>query len=473
MVDYALADPVRRAQLADDLDTVVYSTGTYETQNGPAMAFVSPATGGDGVLVVVSVFSQDLQPFDDRDGAFATTVVNESGHPVLSIARATDGDTDTGPGIPEGASAPATAQTAHRVYAYAPVDGVDWTAVTVADKQDLFRASRTIRRSIVVLILTSVVSLGAVAVVLGRQTVTPLVELRRRIERMEEGTLDVDLSTNRTDEIGRLYTAFGNMRDALRSQIRQAREAREAAEQSRQEMERQNDRLDQFASTLSHDLRNPLAVARGHVELLSARLAGFDADSDDPEELLDHVETIEDAHDRIDSIIQDVLTLTREGESVEETAPVDLERVAREAWTNVDSKDATLSVTGTRTFEADRTRLLRAFENLFRNAIDHVGPEVSVEVRLTDGGFTVVDDGPGIPTEAVDDLFEYGRTTSEEGTGIGLSIVKTIAEAHGWRLYVDTTYEDGAMFVFDDVFAEDDPDWYDSEFEWVELSADD
>ncbi|WP_284009369.1 HAMP domain-containing sensor histidine kinase [Haloarcula pelagica] len=468
-----LADPVRRAQVAADPDAVVRSSTSYETDAGSAMAFVSPVPGGEGVVVVVSVFAQDLRTFDDRGGTFATTVVNESGAPILSMDATGRAGTDVGPGFTETASVPTTAQTDRRVYAYAAVDGVNWTAVTAADKQELFRASRTIRRSIGVLILTSVVSLGAVAVVLGRQTVTPLVELRRRIERMEAGTFDVDLSTDRRDEIGQLYTAFGNMRDALRDQIREAREAREAAEQSRQEMERQNDRLDQFASTLSHDLRNPLAVARGHVELLSARLAGFDADSDDPEELLEHTAAIEDAHDRIDSIIQDVLTLTREGESVEETAPVDLEAVAREAWANIDSKDATLSVSGTRTFEADRTRLLRAFENLFRNAIDHVGPEASVEVRATAGGFTVVDDGPGIPTEAVDDLFEYGRTTSEGGTGIGLSTVKTIAEAHGWRLYVDTTYEDGAMFVFDDVLAADDPDWYDSEFEWVELSADD
>ncbi|MFC7077792.1 sensor histidine kinase [Haloarcula halophila] len=473
MIDTTLADTVRRAQSADDPDAVVLSNTSYRTRDDPEMAFASPVTGGDGVLVVVSVFSDDLPSFDDQRAAFTTTIIDDSGSPVLGPGLAAS-EYDPGPGLPDGSGTrPSTAQTADRVYAYAPIDGVDWIAVTTVERSELFRASRTIRHSIVVVIFTSVVSLSAVAVVLGRQTVTPLVTLRQRIEAMEAGTLDVDLSTARTDEIGRLYTAFGNMRDALRGQIREAREAREEAEQSRQEMERQNDRLDQFASTLSHDLRNPLAVARGHVELLSARLDGFDDDSDDPAELLEHVDTIEDAHDRIDSIIQDVLTLTREGESVEETAPVELEQVAREAWANIDSKDATLSVTGTRTFEADRTRLLRAFENLFRNAIDHVGPAVSVEVRLTAGGFSVVDDGPGIPGEAVDDLFEYGRTTSDEGTGIGLSIVKTIAEAHGWRLYVDTTYEDGAMFVFDDVFDEDDPDWYDSEFEWVELAADD
>ncbi|MFC6973542.1 ATP-binding protein [Halomicroarcula sp. GCM10025709] len=138
----------------------------------------------------------------------------------------------------------------------------------------------------------------------------------------------------------------------------------------------------------------------------------------------------------------------------------------------MDSKDATLSVSGTRTFEADRTRLLRAFENLFRNAIDHVGPEASVEVRAT-AGLHRRRRRPRHPYGGGRRPLRVRPDDQRGGTGIGLSTVKTIAEAHGWRLYVDTTYEDGAMFVFDDVLAADDPDWYDSEFEWVELSADD
>ena len=108
--------------------------------------------------------------------------------------------------------------------------------------------------------------------------------------------------------------------------------------------------------------------------------------------------------------------------------------------------------------------MLRALENLFRNAVEHGGPDVSVEVGDLDDGFYVADDGPGIDEDAAGDVFDYGYTTSETGTGLGLSIAETIAQAHGWRLYVDTTARDGAMFVFADVT--DGEDAADERFEW-------
>ena len=178
------------------------------------------------------------------------------------------------------------------------------------------------------------------------------------------------------------------------------------------------------------------------------------------------VRKIDGAHDRINSIIDDVLTLTRKGESVEETDRFELAGVVEEAWSNIDSKEGTLEVTESIAIEGERSRLLRALENLFRNSLDHGPDDVTVTVGLTEDGFYVQDDGPGIPDEELGDVFEYGHTTSDDGTGLGLSIVKTIAEAHGWSLWVDGTYEGGARFVFADVFASEERIFEESAFTW-------
>lgn len=165
----------------------------------------------------------------------------------------------------------------------------------------------------------------------------------------------------------------------------------------------------------------------------------------------------------MESIIEDVLALAREGKTIDETVKVDLKAIAVDAWENIEHNDATLTVVETQAFEADRDRLLQVFENLFRNSIEHGSTNqiaqtqqnaaksssstVTVEVGPTENGFYIADDGPGIPSEAVDDIFEYGQTTTEDGTGFGLAIVETIVSAHNWTITVDESYDNGAKFV--------------------------
>ncbi|MDY7083447.1 MAG: ATP-binding protein, partial [Halobacteria archaeon] len=110
--------------------------------------------------------------------------------------------------------------------------------------------------------------------------------------------------------------------------------------------------------------------------------------------------------------------------------------------------------------EADRGRLLHVFENLFRNSVEHGGNDVTIRVgdlpdihEETDEedddqryGFFIEDDGPGIPEEERDDVLEHGYTTSSSGTGFGLSIVRSIVEAHGWEIDVSESEEGGARF---------------------------
>ncbi|WP_435196004.1 PAS domain S-box protein [Natronomonas sp. EA1] len=231
------------------------------------------------------------------------------------------------------------------------------------------------------------------------------------------------------------------------------------------ELQRQNERLEQFASVVSHDLRNPLNILQGRLDL--AQETGDD----------EHFESAQRAADRMEELISGLLTLARQGQAVGEMEAVSLEAVAREACESVEGPDATLTFDDPPTVRADRSRLRQLVENLLRNAVEHgstgprsqahedavehgstghrtasgdavehAGPEVTVTIgALDEEGFYVADDGPGIPEESHGEVFEFGYSGGD-GTGFGLAIVKEIAEAHGWRVSLGDG--PGARFEF-------------------------
>lgn len=209
-------------------------------------------------------------------------------------------------------------------------------------------------------------------------------------------------------------------------------------EQYRQELERQNERLEQFASMVSHDLRNPLSVALARVELVQE------------EENNEHLETAVQALDRMEALIADVLSLARNGQPIDDMNTVSLASIASQSWGMVDatSGGSELVVDGNLQFMADSTRLQQLLENLFRNAIEHGGSNVTVHVGTLDSpaGFYVADDGTGLPVDERESLFEIGFSTADTGTGFGLSIAKEIAEAHGWHIDATDSENGGARF---------------------------
>jgi len=206
-------------------------------------------------------------------------------------------------------------------------------------------------------------------------------------------------------------------------------------EEYRQKLERQNERLENFANVVSHDLRNPLDVVQSRIEL-----ARDESDSE-------HLDAARDALDRMEALIADVLDLAREGRDISETSTVSLAAVAENAWKLVDTQAAELVVDSDLQFEADHDRLQQLLENLFRNAVEHGGSDVVVTVGAIDtAGFFVEDDGPGIPEDARESVLEAGYTTSQDGTGFGLAIVTEIAQAHGWELHPTASNDGGARF---------------------------
>ena len=200
------------------------------------------------------------------------------------------------------------------------------------------------------------------------------------------------------------------------------------------ELERQNDRLEEFAGVVSHDLRNPLEVARGRTEL-----AREECDSD-------HLDAVERAHGRMTALIDDLLTLAREGEPVTDAGPVDLGQVIGSCWRTVDTGEATLRADAEGMVLADEGRLRQLLENLMRNAVEHGGEDVTVTVGSLPDGFYVADDGPGIDPEQREEVFDAGYSTSRSGTGFGLRIVEQVADAHGWSVRAVESEDGGARF---------------------------
>jgi len=221
-------------------------------------------------------------------------------------------------------------------------------------------------------------------------------------------------------------------------------------------------------TVISHDLRNPLDVAKAH--LLAARETGN----------AEHFDAVSEAHDRMERIIRDVLTLARGSNGVD-SEQIALETVIDEAWQSVDTDGATLARSGhLPEATADRNRIQRLFENLFRNAIEHgvtgrrphaddtpdqgsepsrstseseeedrsasAPGEITISVGPLENGFYVADDGSGVAVDARDDLFEPGYTNASGGTGLGLAIVDRIVTAHDWNLRLTSSQDGGARF---------------------------
>ncbi|WP_280537425.1 PAS domain-containing sensor histidine kinase [Halopenitus sp. POP-27] len=238
----------------------------------------------------------------------------------------------------------------------------------------------------------------------------------------------------------------------------------------------QADRLEEFASIVSHDLRNPLSIIDGSL--------GLAAETGDQV----HFDRCERAVTRMEDLIDDLLTVAREGHSAVDVQSVSLAEAAVNSWGMIETEDAEVRVETARRIRADPVKLRQLLENLFANAvehgstnppsharedavehgstssrpqahrdpIEHQGDGVTVTVGdLPDGeGFFVADDGPGIPASERDAVTEWAYTTDADGIGFGLAIVSEIVDAHGWTLGITDGADGGARFEIGDVTIE-------------------
>lgn len=229
-------------------------------------------------------------------------------------------------------------------------------------------------------------------------------------------------------------------------------------QQQTQQLERQNERLDQFASQVSHDLRNPISAAMGRLDIAIEQYG-------DDEDLQAVKRSLEDA----DSRINEMLEFARLGGIVTDPEAVPLADTAEAAWDPIETAGATIDIVDDVELCGDPERIERLLENLFRNAVEHGstapdsqarrdgighgGSDLGVSVRVgplsNAPGFFIEDDGPGIPESDRGDVLEFGYTTSDSGSGFGLAIVEQIATAHDWDVKLTESEAGGVRFEFD------------------------
>ncbi|MFC4552610.1 MULTISPECIES: sensor histidine kinase [Halorussus] len=203
-------------------------------------------------------------------------------------------------------------------------------------------------------------------------------------------------------------------------------------------LERQNSRLESFASMLAHELRNPLSIAQIY------HRQAVEGDGDAAAE-------VTAALDRIEEMIDVLLVTARKGESVIDWEDVSLAEAAADAWSDASTESADLLVETDRTVRSDPVHLHHMLENLFQNSVEHSETTVTVRIGDLPGGFYVEDDGPGIATDESETVFEAGHTTETNGFGLGLTFVKQLADVYGWDCTLTESESGGARFEFTDV----------------------
>lgn len=196
-------------------------------------------------------------------------------------------------------------------------------------------------------------------------------------------------------------------------------------------LQEKNEQLEAFAGFISHDLRNPLSIAQGYLDMELKQTES------------ENLQKVKNAHDRIDGLITNLLDLTQTADLIQDTEQFALEEIATDSWRNIQTHDSELQVQTEKEVSANYDKLLNVFENLYKNAIEHNEDSVTITVGDTPSGFYIQDTGEGVGT---DNIFEYGVSGSGS-TGLGLSIVQKIVEAHNWEIELDSSYTDGARFV--------------------------
>jgi PAS domain S-box-containing protein len=222
-------------------------------------------------------------------------------------------------------------------------------------------------------------------------------------------------------------------------------------------LERENAELERCIQTLAHDLRSPLVALLGFSRLL--RQDYGESLDDTGSHFLDR---IEQSGRTMEMLIREILELSHIGHSGEQRSPVDpravLLQLGGELKPRLDAQGIRLSIPDTPpVLFCDRTRLYQVFSNLIGNAVDHMGPcdrpliSVRIEESADHHHLSVSDTGRGIPPEHHEGIFDAfrslgSRTDGRRGTGIGLAIVRKIAETHSGRAWVESRPGAGATF---------------------------
>ena len=287
---------------------------------------------------------------------------------------------------------------------------------------------RSLRVEAVVSLSVLVVAAGVAWFVAGR-LLRPVRHLTETAEAITDSDLSGRIPVAGDDEISRLACTFNEMLDRLERAFTAQR---------------------RFVDDAGHELRTPITIIRGHLEVMG----------DDPDERRETLDLVGDELDRMGRIVEDLMVLAKSDQpdfvQPQTVELVDLttelfaksQALGPRAWEMEGAAEGTI--------EADAQRLTQAVLNLARNAVEHTAPGARIGIGSAWSGdelrLWVRDSGPGIDPgehERIFDRFARGRSgrRSSDGAGLGLSIVRSVAVAHGGRVELDSVPGEGATFT--------------------------
>jgi signal transduction histidine kinase len=317
-------------------------------------------------------------------------------------------------------------------------------------------AGRTVDITLLVIAVTLLLLVGAVATVLRAAAIGPLTRLAREARQVAAGDFGHEVTPTGPREAADLALDVNRMRERILSELSAVQAANTALQARARDLERSNSELEQFAYVASHDLQEPLRKVASFCQLLQRRYIGqLDARADQ------YIEYAVDGAKRMQVLIDDLLAFSRVGRVDREAALISCASALSAARVNL---AAEIRKSGT-VIETDELPVVRAefslitslFQNLLGNAIKFRGekpPHITVSVRRADPfwQFCVADNGIGIEPEYADRIFVIFQRlhdrSSYSGTGIGLAMCRKIVEYYGGKIWLETTASEGATFCF-------------------------
>ncbi|TFG65632.1 MAG: HAMP domain-containing protein [Gemmatimonadales bacterium] len=336
----------------------------------------------------------------------------------------------------EGASVVATS---------ASIPGMSWRYVAEVSQDSVFGEMRMLR--LLSAVLGSLFALGLVAIVwlVARSLVSPVQELVAAAERLRARELGVQVQASGTDEIGQLGRTFNLMSSELE------RSAREIEELHDQDMRRASQfaTMGELAAGIAHEFRNPVAGITCGVELLTQQSAGDSMASDTLAQMRLQLGQIETS-------VNDLLSYARPRKP--DSVRIDPAQIVDQSLSLLATQAKSGGVTITRIVDSgvphviiDPTQMTHAVLNLSLNAIQAMpeGGEMTIHVGFDSQSvrIAIIDTGPGIPENKIQQIFRPFFTTKHRGSGLGLAITRGIVERNGGRLEVASRPGEGSTFT--------------------------
>ncbi|MFC7073742.1 ATP-binding protein [Halovenus rubra] len=434
------------------LDDVFISAPYTDATGRDVMAFISPVNEVPGRLLVL------LTPVDERKEATQafknsfTTVVDSSGIVIF----ASNEKPDLGPYVsaPSRSTAVRRGVTGERgfleehqknaeldqrfVVGYAPVEGTDWTVIKHVPAEDAYQIQTTVEWGLLILLGGALLGLLVFGLTIGRGTVQSVRTLSAKAATIEAGDYDVELESDRSDELGTLYKSIDGMRIELVSQIEEAKAARRKVEQT-------NEHLQLVDRLLRHNIYNRLTVAK-----LNAERAGELCSDDVKKEIQTLERTIDDIIEKVNK--QRLITVALAQNMTPQPTDVGTDIVSLCRRVATEHPSAEITFKGLQSAEAVALPIfVEAVDELVDNAIRHNDTEnprivVRVEVENEKVEVYVEDNGPGIPErERALIMGEKNADQLQHSSGVGLWMVRWVVGESGGHMTINKRVPHGSV----------------------------